>query len=70
MPIIGMGGVATVQDVLDFMACGARVVAVGSAGFREPALGREARRRAGRGALATRGLTLERSSSAAHILAD
>ena len=31
VPIVGMGGVATVQDVLEFMACGARVVAVGSA---------------------------------------
>jgi dihydroorotate dehydrogenase (NAD+) catalytic subunit len=35
-PIIGMGGVATVQDVLEFMACGARVVAVGSSAFRDP----------------------------------
>ena len=39
-PIIGMGGVATVQDVLEFMACGARVVAVGSAAFRDPWLAR------------------------------
>jgi dihydroorotate dehydrogenase (NAD+) catalytic subunit len=39
IPIIGMGGVATAEDVLEFMACGARVVAVGSAAFREPALG-------------------------------
>jgi dihydroorotate dehydrogenase (NAD+) catalytic subunit len=38
VPIIGMGGVAGIQDVLDFMACGARVVAVGSAGFRDPRL--------------------------------
>jgi dihydroorotate dehydrogenase (NAD+) catalytic subunit len=38
IPIIGMGGVATAGDVLDFMACGARVVAVGSAVFREPYL--------------------------------
>jgi dihydroorotate dehydrogenase (NAD+) catalytic subunit len=36
VPIVGMGGVATAQDVLDFMACGARVVAVGSAGFQDP----------------------------------
>jgi dihydroorotate dehydrogenase (NAD+) catalytic subunit len=40
VPIIGMGGVACTQDVLDFMACGARVVAVGSAGFRDPRLAR------------------------------
>jgi dihydroorotate dehydrogenase (NAD+) catalytic subunit len=36
VPLIGMGGVAVVQDVLDFMACGARVVAVGAAGFSDP----------------------------------
>jgi dihydroorotate dehydrogenase (NAD+) catalytic subunit len=39
MPIIGMGGVSTVQDVLEFISCGARAVAVGSAAFREPLLG-------------------------------
>ena len=38
IPIVGMGGVATVQDVLEFMSCGARVVAVGSAAFRDPCL--------------------------------
>ncbi len=43
IPIIGMGGVATVQDVLDFISCGATVVAVGSAGFREPCLTRRLR---------------------------
>ena len=36
VPLIGMGGVSVVQDVLDFMACGARVVAVGAAGFADP----------------------------------
>lgn len=39
VPIVGMGGVATVGDVLDFIACGARVVAVGCAGLVDPALG-------------------------------
>jgi dihydroorotate dehydrogenase (NAD+) catalytic subunit len=39
IPIIGMGGVSTVQDVLEFISCGARAVAVGSAAFREPLLG-------------------------------
>lgn len=38
VPIIGIGGIATVGDVLEFMSCGAKVVAVGSAGFREPGL--------------------------------
>ena len=36
IPIVGMGGVACVQDAIDFLACGARVVAVGSAGFSDP----------------------------------
>ena len=36
VPLIGMGGVASVRDVLDFLACGATVVAVGAAGFRDP----------------------------------
>ncbi|MBC7294421.1 MAG: tRNA-dihydrouridine synthase [Thermoleophilia bacterium] len=36
VPIIGMGGVTRVQDVLDFLACGARVVAVGSGILRDP----------------------------------
>ena len=36
VPIIGMGGVASAQDVLEFISCGAQVVAVGSAAFREP----------------------------------
>jgi dihydroorotate dehydrogenase (NAD+) catalytic subunit len=38
IPIIGMGGVEAVQDVVDFMACGAKVVAVGSCGLRDPGL--------------------------------
>jgi dihydroorotate dehydrogenase (NAD+) catalytic subunit len=33
IPIIGMGGVANVQDVMEFIACGAQVVAVGSGGL-------------------------------------
>jgi dihydroorotate dehydrogenase (NAD+) catalytic subunit len=38
VPLIGMGGVADVDDVIDMLACGASVVAVGAAGFREPSL--------------------------------
>jgi dihydroorotate dehydrogenase (NAD+) catalytic subunit len=38
VPIIGMGGVANTQDVLDFMSCGAGLVAVGSSAFQDPAL--------------------------------
>ena len=33
MPIIGMGGVMTGQDALEFIACGATAVAVGAANF-------------------------------------
>jgi len=40
VPIIGMGGIASVQDVLEFISCGATAVAVGSALFREPYLPR------------------------------
>ena len=39
VPLIGMGGVATAQDVVDFIACGASLVAIGSASFRDPRLG-------------------------------
>jgi dihydroorotate dehydrogenase (NAD+) catalytic subunit len=65
IPVIGMGGVATVQDVIDFMSCGAKVVAVGSAAFREPLIGS---RLAGglRGALEARGLTLDTMRGLAH----
>jgi dihydroorotate dehydrogenase (NAD+) catalytic subunit len=36
VPIIGMGGIVGAEDVLDFLACGARVVALGSGLFRDP----------------------------------
>jgi dihydroorotate dehydrogenase (NAD+) catalytic subunit len=36
LPIIGMGGVATAQDVIDMVACGARDVAIGTALFSDP----------------------------------
>jgi len=38
IPLIGIGGVETVVDVVDFLAAGASVVAVGAAGFRDPCL--------------------------------
>jgi dihydroorotate dehydrogenase (NAD+) catalytic subunit len=38
LPIIGMGGVASAQDCLEFLAAGAGVVGVGTALFRDPAL--------------------------------
>jgi dihydroorotate dehydrogenase (NAD+) catalytic subunit len=36
VPIIGMGGIVTGQDVLEFIACGATAVAVGAAVFADP----------------------------------
>jgi dihydroorotate dehydrogenase (NAD+) catalytic subunit len=38
LPIVGMGGVASAQDCLELMAAGARVVGLGTALFRDPAL--------------------------------
>lgn len=38
LPVIGMGGVTTAQDVLEFLAAGASAVAVGTASFRDPML--------------------------------
>lgn len=65
VPIIGMGGVTTAQDVVDFISCGATVVAVGCSVFREPCL---AGRLAGelRSALEARGLSLETLLGVAH----
>jgi dihydroorotate dehydrogenase (NAD+) catalytic subunit len=65
IPIIGMGGMATILDVLEFISCGARVVAVGSAAFREPGL---AARLAGElaPALEARGLALQTLCGLAH----
>ena len=36
IPIIGMGGIADAQDVIDFMSAGATAVAVGTANFVDP----------------------------------
>lgn len=36
IPIIGMGGIANVEDVIDFLSAGASAVAVGTANFVEP----------------------------------
>lgn len=38
IPVIGMGGITTAQDVLEFMAAGATAVAMGTANFRSPLL--------------------------------
>ena len=36
IPVIGMGGIATAEDALEFLIAGARGVAVGTANFYEP----------------------------------
>jgi dihydroorotate dehydrogenase (NAD+) catalytic subunit len=38
LPIVGLGGIASAQDCIEFAAAGASVVAVGTALFRDPAL--------------------------------
>jgi len=38
LPIIGMGGIATADDVLEFMIAGANAVQVGTANFVDPFL--------------------------------
>lgn len=38
VPIIGMGGIATAEDALEFILAGASAVAVGTANFRNPAV--------------------------------
>jgi dihydroorotate dehydrogenase (NAD+) catalytic subunit len=38
LPIIGMGGIATVQDALEFIIAGASAVQVGTANFADPFL--------------------------------
>jgi dihydroorotate dehydrogenase (NAD+) catalytic subunit len=39
IPIVGMGGVSTGADALEFLAAGARLVAVGTENFRDPRAG-------------------------------
>ena len=43
LPIVGVGGIASGWDALDFLAAGASAVQVGSAAFREPLLARRVR---------------------------
>ncbi len=56
LPVVGMGGIRSGRDALDFLAAGATVVAVGTESFRDPAAGarirdelRELRRSTGMG---------------------
>ena len=41
VPVIGMGGATTVQDVIEFIAAGASAVAIGTANFRDPLVARD-----------------------------
>ena len=43
LPVVGMGGIRTGRDALDFMAAGASAVAVGTESFRDPAAGERVR---------------------------
>jgi dihydroorotate dehydrogenase (NAD+) catalytic subunit len=43
VPVIGMGGIASGADALDFLAAGAAAVAVGTENFRDPAAGSRVR---------------------------
>jgi dihydroorotate dehydrogenase (NAD+) catalytic subunit len=65
VPIIGMGGVATAQDVVEFISCGARVVAVGSAGFQDQCRAADLAVQLG-DQLAARGLSLQGLVGLAH----
>jgi dihydroorotate dehydrogenase (NAD+) catalytic subunit len=38
IPIIGVGGIATIDDVMDFLICGASAVQLGTANFYNPSL--------------------------------
>jgi dihydroorotate dehydrogenase (NAD+) catalytic subunit len=40
IPVVGMGGIASGRDAADFLAAGARCVAVGTESFRDPGAGR------------------------------
>jgi dihydroorotate dehydrogenase (NAD+) catalytic subunit len=43
LPVVGMGGVRSGRDALDFLAAGATAVAVGTESFRDPAAGERVR---------------------------
>jgi dihydroorotate dehydrogenase (NAD+) catalytic subunit len=62
-----MGGVVTVQDVLEFVSCGASVVAVGSAALRDPFLTGDLAERL-EAILGARGLALSELIGFAHRL--
>jgi len=63
LPIVGMGGVASAQDVVDMVACGARHVAFGTALFADPELPRRVREELA-------GLDLDEVFARAHVVTE
>jgi dihydroorotate dehydrogenase (NAD+) catalytic subunit len=63
LPIVGMGGVASAQDVVDMLACGARHVALGTALFADPDLPKRVREE-------LTGLDLDEVFARAHVVAE
>jgi len=63
LPIVGMGGVASAQDVIDMVACGARHVAFGTALFADPELPRRVREELA-------GLDLDEVFARAHVVTE
>jgi len=63
LPIVGMGGVASAQDVVDMLACGARHVALGTALFADPDLPKRVREE-------LTGLDLDEVFARAHVVTE
>jgi dihydroorotate dehydrogenase (NAD+) catalytic subunit len=57
IPVIGMGGIASGRDASEFLAVGARCVAVGTESFRDPAAGRRVARELAADSAAERGFS-------------
>jgi dihydroorotate dehydrogenase (NAD+) catalytic subunit len=63
IPIVGMGGVATGADALEFIAAGATLVAVGTENFRDPRAGQRVAGEIARALENGRGATRSRPSA-------
>ena len=38
IPVIGMGGISTAKDAIEFLMCGASAIEIGTANFLDPAV--------------------------------
>jgi dihydroorotate dehydrogenase (NAD+) catalytic subunit len=38
IPVIGLGGISTAEDAIEFLMCGARAIEIGTANFLDPAV--------------------------------